>query len=140
MRWRDYSQNIPNFDSGWIVNSGTTTELSDEIKAAYNAPFPDDIYKEGARQFPTLVPITPDDPASGPNREAWKVLQKWDKPFLCAFGDSDPITRGADRFFKAAVPGAKDQPHTTIEGGGHFIQEDRGDELARVIVDWMSAG
>ncbi len=139
MRWREYSQNIPNFDSGWIVNSGTTTDLSDEIKAAYNAPFPDDIYKEGARQFPTLVPISPDDPASVANRAAWEVLKKWDKPFLTVFGDSDPITKGGDRMFQAMVPGTKDQPHTTIAGGGHFIQEDRGEELAGVIDDWMSA-
>lgn len=138
LRWQAYSQNVPDFDSGWIVNSGSTTDLPDEIKDAYRAPFPDDSYKEGARIFPALVPTSPDDPAAGPNREAWKVLSTWDKPFLCAFGDSDPITRGAERFFQQAVPGTKGQPHTTIAGGGHFIQEDRGEELAGVIVDWLA--
>lgn len=138
LRWQNYSQTVPDFDSGWIVNSGSTTDLSDEIKDAYRAPFPDDSYKEGARIFPALVPTSPDDPASAPNREAWKVLSKWDKPFLCAFGDSDPITRGGERFFQQAVPGTKGQPHTTIAGGGHFIQEDRGEELAKVIVDWLA--
>jgi haloalkane dehalogenase len=138
LRWQNYSQTIPDFDSGWIVNSGCTTDLSDQIKDAYRAPFPDDSYKEGARIFPKLVPTSPEDPASGPNREAWKVLSKWDKPFLCAFGDSDPITRGGERFFQQAVPGTKGQPHTTIAGGGHFIQEDRGEELAKVIVDWLA--
>jgi Predicted hydrolases or acyltransferases (alpha/beta hydrolase superfamily) len=138
LRWQQYSQQTPNFDAGWIVNSGCTTDLSDEIKAAYNAPFPDDSYKEGARQFPLLVPTSPDDPAAPANRKAWEVLNKWEKPFLCAFGDSDPVTKGGDRAFMAAVPGTKGQPHTTIAGGGHFIQEDRGEELAKVIVDWLA--
>ena len=137
LRWQQFSQNTPNFDAGWIVNSGCRTDLSDEIKAAYNAPFPDDTYKEGARQFPLLVPTSPDDPAAAPNRKAWEVLNKWEKPFLCAFGDSDPVTKGGDKAFIAAVPGTKNQPHTTIVGGGHFIQEDRGEELAKVIVDWL---
>jgi haloalkane dehalogenase len=138
LRWQQFSQNTPNFDAGWIVNSGCSTDLSDEIKAAYNAPFPDDTYKEGARQFPLLVPTSPDDPAAGANRKAWEVLNKWEKPFLCAFGDSDPVTKGGDRAFMAAVPGTKNQPHTTIAGGGHFIQEDRGEELAKVIADWLA--
>jgi haloalkane dehalogenase len=137
MRWRQFSQTVPDFDAGWIVNSGCTTDLPDEIKAAYNAPYPDDSYKEGARQFPVLVPISTDDPAVPANRKAWDVLHEWKKPFLCAFGDSDPITRGGDRVFQAMVPGAQDQPHTTIEDGGHFIQEDRGEELATVVVNWM---
>jgi haloalkane dehalogenase len=137
LRWQQYSQKTPNFDAGWIVNSGCTTDLSDEIKAAYNAPFPDDTYKEGARQFPMLVPTSPDDPAAPANRKAWEALNKWEKPFLCAYGDSDPVMRGADRVFIATVPGTKNQPHTTIVGGGHFIQEDRGEELARAIVDWL---
>ncbi len=138
LRWQQYSQHTPNFDAGWIVNSGCSTDLSDEVKAAYNAPFPDDSYKEGARQFPLLVPTSPDDPAAPANRKAWEVLNKWQKPFLCAFGDSDPVTKGGDKAFIATVPGTKGQPHTTIVGGGHFIQEDRGEELAKVIVDWMA--
>ena len=137
MRWREYSQKIPDFDAGWIVNSGCTTDLAEEIKDAYRAPFPDDTYKEGARQFPVLVPISPDDPAVPGNKKAWEVLSKWDKPFLCLFGDSDPITKGGDMVFQAMVPGTKGQPHTIIEGGGHFIQEDRGEVLAKHMVDWM---
>jgi haloalkane dehalogenase len=138
MRWREYSQRVPDFDSGWIVNSGCTTELSDDIKDAYRAPYPDDIYKEGARQFPVLVPISTDDPAVPANRKAWEVLSKWEKPFLCLFGGSDPVTRGGDRVLIASIPGTKGQPHATIEGGGHFIQEDRGEELARRMVEWMA--
>jgi haloalkane dehalogenase len=137
LRWQNFSQNTPNFDSGWIVNGGCTTDLSEEVRDAYRAPFPDDRYKEGARQFPLLVPTSPDDPAAPANRKAWEVLSKWTKPFLCAFGDSDPVTKNADHLLKATIPGANGQPHTTIEGGGHFIQEDRGEELANVVVAWM---
>ena len=137
LRWRDYSQRVERFDAGWIVNRGSVTELAPEVIAAYDAPFPDESYKEGARQFPTLVPVTPDDPESEPNRRAWKVLAQYERPFLTAFGDQDPITRGGDRPFQSVVPGAAGQPHTTIEGGGHFIQEDKGPELAEVIVDFI---
>lgn len=137
LRWQTFSQTAPRFEIGRIVNNGTTTDLPEDVVAAYDAPFPDDTYKAGARRFPALVPTKPDDPASEPNREAWKVLERWEKPFLTAFGDSDPITRNADKAFQARVPGTKGQLHTTIAGGGHFIQEDRGEELARAVVDFM---
>jgi haloalkane dehalogenase len=136
--WQHYSQTTPEFHAGGIVKGGCVSELSPEVIAAYDAPFPDDTYKAGARQFPTLVPTTPDDPASADNRRAWEVLTRWDKPFLTAFGDSDAITRGADRVLQKLIPGTKGQPHTTIVGGGHFIQEDRGEELAEVVVDFMA--
>ena len=108
-----------------------------EVVAAYDAPFPDDRYKAGARQFPLLVPVSPDDPAAVPNRAAWEVFRRWEKPFLTAFSDGDPITRGGDRLFQEAIPGTKGQPHTTIAGGGHFLQEDKGEELAGVVVDFL---
>ncbi|MGH9119155.1 MAG: haloalkane dehalogenase [Acidimicrobiales bacterium] len=135
LRWRDYSQRVERFDAGWIVNRGCVTELTPLVIAAYDSPFPDESYKEGARQFPALVPATPDDPEAEPNRRAWEVLARYERPFLTAFGDQDPITRGGDRVFQSVVPGAAGQPHTTIEGAGHFIQEDNGVELADVIVD-----
>ena len=138
LRWRTFATTSPVFDIGRVVQTGTTTQLSDEIVAAYNGPFPDDAYKAGARAFPALVPISPDDPAAPANRQAWEVLDRWEKPFLCAFSDSDPITRGADKAFQARVPGTKGQPHTTIAGGGHFLQEDKGEELAQVIVNWLA--
>jgi haloalkane dehalogenase len=137
LRWRDYSQRVERFDAGWIVNSGSVSELPADVVAAYDAPFPDESYKEGARQFPTLVPVTPDDPESEPNRRAWEALKNYERPFLTAFGDGDPITRGGDRVFQSSVPGAAGQPHRTIEGGGHFIQEDKGVELAQAIVDFV---
>jgi haloalkane dehalogenase len=133
LRWQRFSQEAPEFFIGRIIQGGTVTELPDDVVAAYDAPFPDDTYKAGARQFPALVPTSPDDPASEANRRAWDVLRRWEKPFLCAFSDSDPITRGADVVFQAEVPGTKGQPHTTITGGGHFLQEDKGEELAAVV-------
>jgi haloalkane dehalogenase len=139
LAWQRFSQETPDFPVGTIVNGGCVTDLSPDVIAAYNAPFPDESYKEGARQFPMLVPTSPDDPAAGPNREAWDVLRRWTKPFLCAFSDQDPITRGADRVLRAEIPGCTDQPHTVIEGAGHFLQEDRGEELARVVVDFVGA-
>ena len=135
LAWRTFSQETPQFPVGRIVNGGCTTELPDDVVAAYDAPFPDESYKEGARQFPVLVPARPDDPASDANRAAWEVLREWTKPFVCAFSDGDPITRGADRVFRELVPGAADRDHVTIEGAGHFLQEDRGEELAAVVVD-----
>src|SRR5262249_48459534 len=109
-----------------------------EVIAAYDAPFPDDRYMAGARQFPLLVPIAPDDPATEPNRAAWQVLGRWNKPFLTAFSDGDPVTRGADKVLQAAIPGAQGQPHTTITGAGHFLQEDKGEELAQVVADFIA--
>ena len=137
LRWQQFSQEAPVFHVGGIVKGGCATQLAPEVIEAYNAPFPDDSYKEGARQFPLLVPTKPDDPASEANRKAWQVLGKWEKPFLCAFSDSDPITRGGDRAFQSMVPGTKGQPHTTIVGGGHFLQEDKGEDLAQAVVNWL---
>lgn len=135
--WQRFSQEAPSFDVGRIVNGGCTTELPPAVIAAYDAPFPDDDYKAGARQFPVLVPTSPDDPASAANRAAWDVLRSWTKPFLTAFSDHDPITAGADRALQADIPGCEGQPHTTIEGGGHFLQEDRGEQLADVVCSFV---
>lgn len=135
MRWRRFSQEVEDFAVGFIVSTGCTTPLTPDVIAAYDAPFPDDRYKEGPRQLPTLVPITPDDPAAQANRAAWETLERFDKPFLCAFGDSDPMTAKANFIFEKRVPGARGMPHTTIEGAGHFLQEDKGEELARVVAE-----
>jgi haloalkane dehalogenase len=139
LNWRSFSQEVETFPTGSIISMGTTTDLTEDIQAAYDAPFPDESYKEGARQFPTLVPATPDDPASAANLAAWRVLERFDKPFLTAFGDSDPITGGSDAPLQARIPGAAGQAHITIVGGGHFIQEDRGEELAAVVVEFVGS-
>jgi haloalkane dehalogenase len=138
LRWQRFSQEVPVFPTGRIVQGGCVSQLPPEVVAAYDAPFPGEEYKEGARAFPPLVPTRPDDPASEPNRRAWKELERWRKPFLTAFSDQDPITRGGDRFLQERIPGAKGQPHATIAGAGHFLQEDRGEELARAVVDFIA--
>lgn len=135
--WREYSRTAPEFHVGGIIRGGCVSPLSDAVVAAYDAPFPDDEYKAGARVFPSLVPVTPDDPAAAANRCAWEVLSRFEKPFLTAFSDGDPITRGGDKVFLKMVPGARNQPHTTIRGGGHFLQEDQGEQFARVVIDFM---
>lgn len=135
--WREYSQTVETFHTGGIVRGGCVADLPDEVVAAYDAPFPDESYKAGPRAFPMLVPVTPDDPAAPANRRAWEALKRWEKPFLTAFSDSDPITAGGDRAFQKFVPGAKGQPHTTITNAGHFLQEDKGEELAAVVVDFL---
>jgi len=135
--WRRFSQETAEFPIGAIVTRGCFEELSPEIVAAYDAPFLDESYKSGARQFPMLVPVSPEDPAAEANRNAWGVLERWTKPVLTAFSDKDPITRGGDLVIQGIVPGAKGQPHTTIADAGHFLQEDKGEELARVVVDFI---
>lgn len=137
LRWQRFSQEVPIFHVGGIIKGAVVNPLSPEVIAAYDAPFPDDSYKAGARQFPTLVPTQPDDPASEANRKAWQVLSQWQKPLLTAFSDSDPVTNGGERVFQKLVPGAQGQPHTTIVGGGHFLQEDKGPELAQLVVDFI---
>jgi len=136
--WRAFARFSPWFPIGRIVQSGTIADLPPEVVAAYDAPFPSSAYKAGARAFPMLVPTTPDDPASAANRDAWKTFASWQKPFLTAFSNRDPITRGGDRLFQDHVPGALDQPHTTIKNAGHFLQEEKGAELAQVVIDFIS--
>ena len=139
MAWRKYSQETPNFNVGRIVEGGCARKpLDPDVVAAYDAPFPDDTFKAGARAFPALVPISPDDPSSKANQAAWKVLENFRKPVLTAFSDSDAITRGGDRAFQQRVPGSSGQAHTTIVNGGHFLQEDAGEELARVVNEFIA--
>ena len=135
--WQRFSQEVPQLPVGRIVNGGCTTDLTPDVVTAYEAPFPDETYKEGARAMPALVPTAPDDPAAAANKAAWEVLAKWEKPFLTAFSDGDPVTRGGERAFHA-IPGAAGQPHVTIEGAGHFLQEDKGPELAAVVARFIA--
>lgn len=138
LTWQRFSQTSPTFDIGRLIQGATVTEVPADVIAAYDAPFPDDTYKAGARIWPSLVPTSPDQPGAEENRKAWQVLRHWEKPFLTAFSDSDPVTRGGERIFQTAVPGAKNQSHVMITGAGHFLQEDKGEELATVIIDFIS--
>lgn len=137
--WQKFSQEVPVFPAGGVIKGGTVTPLPQAVIDAYDAPYPDERYKEGARQFPLLVPITPDDPASEKNRVAWQVLGQWQKPFLTAFSDSDPITAGGDKLMHKLIPGTRGQAHTTIVNAGHFLQEDQGERLAEVVVKFIAA-
>jgi haloalkane dehalogenase len=137
--WQKFSQESPVFPIGNIINGGCATDLSDEIIAAYDAPFPDDSYKAGARILPSFVPTSTDDPESSANKAAWEVLTGFDKPFLLCFSDLDPITKGGDAPFLAKVPGTKGQAHVTIEGASHFLQEDKGPDVAAVINGFIAA-
>jgi len=135
--WQKFSQDTPVFNASKIVKSSCVNKISNEVQKAYDAPFPDETYKAGARRFPMLVPTSPNDPSSQPNREAWEKLKNWHKPFLTAFSDSDPITKGGDILFQKLIPGCKGISHKTIVGAGHFLQEDKGPELAQLIVDFI---
>ncbi|MGH1492493.1 MAG: haloalkane dehalogenase [Acidimicrobiales bacterium] len=140
MQWQKFSQTTPVFDIGFLLNSATLTELSEGEIAAYDAPFPDDTYKEGARIFPSLVPTSVDDPAVPANNAAWEVFKKWDKPFVCCFSDSDPVTAGGDKPFLALVPGTAGQPHVTVANAHHFFQEDAAPQLAQLVIDAVGKG
>ncbi|MGI9238049.1 MAG: haloalkane dehalogenase [Woeseiaceae bacterium] len=134
MIWRAFARFSPWFPIGKIIQSGTVTDLPDDVVAAYDAPFPSARYKAGARAFPALVPVTPSDEASDANRAAWQVFSNWQKPFLTTFSNRDPITRGLERQWQETVPGAKDLQHVKIKNAGHFLQEDKGPELAEVLI------
>lgn len=134
MAWQHYSKTSPEFEIGGLINAATVRELLADEVAAYDAPFPDDTYKAGARIFPSLVPTAPDDPTASANRAAWEIFDRWEKPFLCCFSDRDPVTRGGDGAFLSRVPGTAGQPHETIENAHHFVQEDSPNDVARIIL------
>ena len=140
LAWQKFSQESPVFPIGQLVNRASMTELSEAEIGAYDAPFPDEAHKEGARIFPSLVPTSPDDPAVPANLAAWEVFDGWTKPFICCFSDSDPVTAGGEKAFLGRVPGTQGQPHVTVEGAGHFFQEDAAPQLAQIVIDAVRAG
>lgn len=133
--WQKFAATSPQFDIATVLQRATTTSLSPAILAAYNAPFPGEEYKAGARVFPALVPTSENDPESDNNKAAWGTLTQWKKPFLTLFSDQDPITKGGEQVFQKLIPGTKDQLHQMV-AGGHFLQEDQGPEMARLMVDF----
>lgn len=136
-QFRSVVENAQVLDVGRLVQSGCRSELSEATRAAYDAPFPNEMYKAGPRAMPGLVPIRPDDPASEANRRAWATLSEMDLPFLCAFSDSDPITGGMAPILGKAMKGAQGLDHPTVRGAGHFLQEDAGEQLARIVADFV---
>jgi len=137
--WRAFARYSPWFPIGRIVQSGCVAGLRPEEVAAYDAPFPSSRFRVAARRFPSLVPTTPQDPERGSNERAWELFKRWDKPFLTLFSSGDPITRGGQRIWQELVPGARGQPHAVIHGAGHFLQEDKGPELAKAVVAFIQA-
>jgi len=138
--WRTFALYSPWFPIGRILQMGTVDELSAAEVAAYDAPFPSARYKAGARAFPKLVPTTPDDPARDANRAAWDVFRQWTKPFLTTFSNRDPIMRGGEKVWQDSVPGAQGQEHVIIRNAGHFLQDDKGPELAEVLIRFIARG
>ncbi len=136
-KWLEFTQTVEEFDIGFCLNMFDNGSLSDAEKDAYRAPFPSEEYKAGAREFPALVPITPEHPGAADNRKACKVLSQWEKPMLLCFADSDPVTKPWERFFREEVPGTKGQPHITLHGH-HFIQEEDGERWASAVIDWIN--
>ena len=132
--FREFLQIKPDLHVAGQVRNGTTKGIDENALAAYNAPFPDDDHKQGVRQFPNLVPGTPRTPSAEPNKEAWKILREWEKPFLCAFSDKDPIFSGVENSFYKLIPGCKDMPLVTIENAGHFLQEDQPNACVEAIL------
>jgi haloalkane dehalogenase len=137
--FRETIQNVDEIDIGRFVQAGCARPMADDVRAAYDAPFPDETYKVAARAMPGLVPITPEDPAAEANRAAWATLTTSPTPVLVAFSDSDPITGPMGPIFQEVLPGAKGREHPVIENAGHFLQEDAGPELAAAIVAFISA-
>lgn len=139
LAWQKASQTMDPFPVEVILQRATVSELSPEILAAYNAPHPDETYKAGAKIFPALVPTTPEDPENANNKAAWASLMKFEKPFLTLFSDSDPVTKGGEMVMQKLIPGTKGQPHEIIKQGGHFLQEDKGEEIAEKMLAFIAS-
>jgi haloalkane dehalogenase len=138
-QFRGAVQTAPVLDIGRFVQAGCRRPMSDDVRAGYDAPFPDETYKAAARAMPGLVPTSPDDPATEANRAAWAALTQSPTPALIAFSDGDPITGAMRPILEAVLPGAKNREHPIIENAGHFLQEDAGPELAAHVVDFIAA-
>jgi len=137
-QWKIFSQAVPEFPTGGIIRGATVKDLGEGVEAAYDAPYPDESYKAGARIFPSLVPVGDVTAGVEENKKAWGVLSTFEKPFLTCFSDQDPVTGGLDQEFHKRIPGCKGQPHQTVKGGGHFLQEDVPDELSAIIKDFVA--
>jgi haloalkane dehalogenase len=137
LRFREVVRTASSLSVSRLVQSGCQTTLSAPVLAAYDAPFPDETYMAGVRAMPGLVPTSPDDPASDANRAAWRQLSAWDKPFLVAFSDRDPITGAMAPVLQRAVPGTAGIEHPVITGAGHFLQEDAGEQFGTIIADFI---
>lgn len=140
--WRRFCAESPELLrlGSFIDRVGNARPLSDAEKAAFEAPFPDESYLQGARRFPSLIPLFPDDPEAEENRQAWEVLRQFDKPFLLAFADDDPVTVSMRQVFVDSVPGCQGMDHRTIGPAGHFLQQDQPEQCVQAILDVTGRG
>lgn len=140
MRWREFAASQTDMPVSAVIFNGVAQkeQMTTDVLLAYDSPFPDVTYKAGAMVFPLLVPIQPGDPGASEIKRAREVLSHWQKPTLVMFSDKDPITHGLESFFRALIPGAQSQPEIAIENAGHFLQEDKGEEIAQHIMAFMA--
>ncbi len=139
-QFRQVVERAPALDVARLVQSGCQSRLSEAVRAGYAAPFPDESYLAGPRAMPLILPTAPDDPATEANRAAWRQLEQWDRPFLVAFSDRDPITASMAPVLKSTIPGAAGLDHPVIKGAGHFLQEDSGPELGEIVANFVLRG
>lgn len=140
MQWREFVRNTPDLPIDLVIKMGlfAPDKVSDRVIAGYTAPFPDGTFKAGARAWPLMVPVEPDSPVAVYNQKTRDALARWDKPAFVLFSDKDPISRGADGFFRMLIPTAKDQPEITVTDAGHFLQEEKGEEIAGYIIEFIA--
>ncbi|HEX6232115.1 MAG TPA: haloalkane dehalogenase [Jiangellaceae bacterium] len=138
-QWLQFTQRTNPLHASQIVSQFTAAALDPAALAAYDAPFPTDAHQHGIRRFAVLIPISGNDEATPAFQAAWKVLDTLEVPFLCVFSDRDHVTRGRHEALSGRIPGAAGQPHAVITDAGHFLQEDKPDEVAAALIEFMNS-
>jgi haloalkane dehalogenase len=136
-QFHDFVEASEELPIGFLISEACYTDIPDDVKAAYEAPFPDASYQAGALELPLRVPTSPDDDGAEEIREAREILSEWDKPAFVLFAENDPITRPAADDLRSLIPTAQDQPEVWVENAAHFLQEDAGERIAEHIVEFV---